>query len=342
MTSFTIQPLYLILNLVGENLRLLKICVMKNNTVEDLFLETRSIPSFKVGQAMIGLKMDEVDVPILKYFKFLAKTIPFNAGYFLNIIPQFDQSHSFFSKTEATLPSELTLKKNRKKMLGAEIKTQLKDLKGVDIEYDVREGDRLEEMLKDIEDVDADLVMIGKKFQENNQIVFAKNIIRKIKSNALVVPEKAKLRLKKILVPIDFSSHSIEALHTAIGVAKQLIEPAKVVCLNVYEMPNFAAFNISKTREQFQHMIEEDRMEAFDAFIQSYAPEDSDRIQKVLLQKEMPWIPHYIMDYANKNEVDFIVMGAKGHSKVELLFIGSVTEKLLMINDEIPTLVVKK
>ena len=127
----------------------------------------------------------------------------------------------------------------------------------------------------------------------------------------------------------------------AIGIAKQLITPAQVVCLNVYEMPNFASFNISKTREQFRVMIEEDRMEALDAFLYSYAPEDKERIQKVLLQREMPWVPHYIMEYANNKNIDFIVMGAKGHSKVELLFIGSVTEKLLMLNDSIPTLIVK-
>ena len=314
---------------------------MKNNILEAPILETHSIPSYKVGQALIGLKMDELDVPLLEYFKFLAKTIPFDAGYFLHVISKVDLSHSLFSKTGAALPSELAGNKNKKNLLGAEIKTQLEGLKGVDIEYDVRAGDRLEEMLRDIEDVGADLVMIGKKYQENNQIVFAKNIIRKIKNNALVVPEKAKRQINKILVPIDFSPYSIKALHTAIGIAKQLIEPIEVVCLNIYEMPNFASFNISKTREQFRLMIEEDRLEAFDAFLQSYAPEDSGRLQKVLLQREMPWIPHYIMEYANGNDVDFIVMGAKGHSKVELLFIGSVTEKLLMLNDSIPTFVVK-
>ena len=56
----------------------------------------------------------------------------------------------------------------------------------------------------------------------------------------------------------------------------------------------------------------------------------------------MPWIPHYIKEYAEENEVDFIVMGAKGHSKVELLLLGSVTEKLLSINNSIPTLIVKE
>ena len=143
-------------------------------------------------------------------------------------------------------------------------------------------------------------------------------------------------------MPIDFSTHSVKALHAAIGVAKQLIEPAQIICLNVFEMPSFASFNISKTREQFYQMVYDDRLEAFDVFLKNHAPEEKGRLQKVLLQKEMPWVPQYILEYANSNEIDFIVMGAKGHSKVELLFIGSVTEKLLMTNNSMPTLIVKE
>ena len=314
---------------------------MKNTVIDPFIEQSRAIPAYKVEQALIGLKLDEVDAPLLKYFNFFAKTIPFHAGYFLHVTPNLELSKYLFTDTEAPQSNKLEIEKNKKKMLGSAIKTHLQNLKGVELEYEVRVGDKLEEMLKDIDEIDSDLVMIGKKYQENNQVVFAKNIIRKIKKNALVVPEKANRHIKKILVPIDFSNHSIKALHMAIGIAKQLITPAQVVCLNVYEMPNFASFNISKTREQFRVMIEEDRMEALDAFLYSYAPEDKERIQKVLLQREMPWVPHYIMEYANNKNIDFIVMGAKGHSKVELLFIGSVTEKLLMLNDSIPTLIVK-
>ena len=47
------------------------------------------------------------------------------------------------------------------------------------------------------------------------------------------------------------------------------------------------------------------------------------------------------MDYAYDKKADLIVMGAKGHSQVELLLMGSVTEKVLAVNESIPTLVVK-
>ena len=46
-------------------------------------------------------------------------------------------------------------------------------------------------------------------------------------------------------------------------------------------------------------------------------------------------------DWLRAQGVDLVVMGAKGHSKVELLLLGSVTEHFLGINSRVPTLVVK-
>ena len=60
-----------------------------------------------------------------------------------------------------------------------------------------------------------------------------------------------------------------------------------------------------------------------------------------MICREGAGIAQYIMDYATSEEAGLIVMGAKGHSQVELLLMGSVTEKLLAINESIPTLVVK-
>ena len=88
-------------------------------------------------------------------------------------------------------------------------------------------------------------------------------------------------------------------------------------------------------------MVEEDRMAAFDAFIATHLSEGEDNIEQQLVEKDRPGIAHYVMDYAKEQDVDFIVMGARGHSKVELLLLGSVTESVLAGNKHIPTLVVK-
>ncbi|HFA51227.1 MAG TPA: universal stress protein [Bacteroidetes bacterium] len=313
---------------------------MKSANQDMEVLERPAIQPYKIKQAMGGLEMGPSDEPLLKYVGFFSGLIPVEAAYFLHVVPNFDLFLSLYSKETRALAGQYILNENLRQRMKEMIARNVPKENKIDIEYDVREGNPLTELLLDAKETNADLVVIGKKGKHENHAILAKNLVRKVKCNALVVPNAATHSLKKILVPIDFSKHSINALQTAIAINKQLKEPAEIICLNIYDMPDIASFKLSKTREQFRHMIEEDRMLAFDAFLNTYA--HGEQVKKVLVQKEMPRTPHYIMEYASENEIDFMVMGAKGHSKVELLFMGSVTEKLLTINNSIPTLIVKK
>jgi nucleotide-binding universal stress UspA family protein len=106
-------------------------------------------------------------------------------------------------------------------------------------------------------------------------------------------------------------------------------------------LPDFSAFKISKTEDQLRKMVLEDRREAFEAFVRATVPEDALPIEQILIERELHSIGHHVWDYAADNDIDFIITGAKGHSKVELLLLGSTTERLLTLNDSIPTLVVR-
>lgn len=88
-------------------------------------------------------------------------------------------------------------------------------------------------------------------------------------------------------------------------------------------------------------MVEQDRREAIDIFLRDHIGEGYSNVETQLISKELPGVAHYLMEFADEAGVDFIVIGAKGHSKLELLLLGSVTENLLVDNEEIPTLVIK-
>ncbi len=314
---------------------------MKDITQEIDALKHKTVEPFKVGQAMAGMKLNKADVPLLNYLHFLSSIIQIEATYFLHVVPKLELFHSIIAKSPERQPMRNEVRLEKTNLLKEKILSCLEPNSNMEIEYEIREGDRLEELLTDVADIEPDLLVIGKEDKKHNSSVLAKNLIRKVKCNSLVVPEKARYSLKKILVPIDFSPYSIRALHTAIGIAKQMAESPEVICLNVYQLPNIPSYNIIKTNKQFHSMVEKERKKAFDAYLHTHAHDDEDLIQQVLLQREMPRTPHYIKEYADENEVDLIVMGAKGHSRVELLFIGSVTEKLMTLNNSIPTLIVK-
>ena len=66
------------------------------------------------------------------------------------------------------------------------------------------------------------------------------------------------------------------------------------------------------------------------------------RIKTEYTPKEGDGIVHGIMEYAEAHEMDLIVIGAIGHSKIKLLTVGSTAEKMMLSNQSAPLLVVKK
>jgi nucleotide-binding universal stress UspA family protein len=88
-------------------------------------------------------------------------------------------------------------------------------------------------------------------------------------------------------------------------------------------------------------MVEHNRREALQRFIQLEIPEQAHSIDVRLIPKMKPGIGHYLMEVAEEVNADLIVIGARGHSRVERLLIGSVTEKVLAMTTRIPVFVIK-
>lgn len=297
--------------------------------------------SFNLNQVLIAMELGSTDKVMLKYLDLLFTQVPIKSAHFIHVLPKFDLFSSMYKKDSQALISNIEVNGEIIKQMKANIERLMAGKKTVRKEVDVKEGNPLEELLKTATSHYADLVVIGQNSAATQHGILAKNLVRKINCNALVVPDKAKNQLKKILVPVDFSKKSAKALQTAIALSDRLKAPVEITCLNVYEMPDASLYRIQKNREQFKRMLEEDRLGAFQEFITTYAADHKQNIRTKLLEKDMPGIAPYLLDFANTSDIDLIVIGAKGHSKVERLVLGSVTEKLMGINENIPTLIVK-
>jgi nucleotide-binding universal stress UspA family protein len=307
-----------------------------NNTSAELE-DPQAIKPYAVRQALIGLELAESDAALLQYVNFFTEHFPITRAKFLHVAPRFD----------LLLDSQIL---DEKYQLSQAIEQKMVDTLYEDldrdpianIEEEVREGSALEVLLDEAKGTNTDLIIIGQKSMAEHHAILAKKLARRVDCNALVVPSAANKSLSRILVPIDFSDHSIKALHTALAMNHRLDEPAEIACIHVYEMPDFASFNIGKTEEQFRNMIEKDRREALAAFIETHVPAaDQEHVHQDIILKARPGIGRYLMDYAHAKNADFIVMGARGHSKIHVLFVGSVTEAILSENKKIPTLVVR-
>lgn len=129
----------------------------------------------------------------------------------------------------------------------------------------------------------------------------------------------------KILVPIDYSTHSEEAVRTAIDLAKRF--SAAITLVNVYEpidrMVPEAYWVITPEQERrvlaaFEERLGKAEKQTRDLGASSVATQ--------LLEGE-PALR--IVDYARANAFDLIVMGTHGRTGFKHLLLGSVAERVL-------------
>ena len=127
--------------------------------------------------------------------------------------------------------------------------------------------------------------------------------------------------VKKVLAPIDFSKYSMEALRGAMELAKDLDGELHIVHVVA---PHFALFD--KMREQAREtlMVEEAEEE-----LARIRRDDCGNSAQVVTQVIVgPPVPK-LVEYANEQQIDLILLATHGWTGIEHLMIGSVAEKLV-------------
>jgi nucleotide-binding universal stress UspA family protein len=137
--------------------------------------------------------------------------------------------------------------------------------------------------------------------------------------------------MKTILIPTDFSKVAKIATKTAIGIAQKAA--AKLVVLHIIERPNSNSFNIEGQIDQLDNwedkvytlkLIEKAKKE-----ITIIKEEASAVGVKVESELRMGNPFHGMREVITEHDVDLVVMGTSGHSRLEEMIIGSNTEKVI-------------
>lgn len=131
--------------------------------------------------------------------------------------------------------------------------------------------------------------------------------------------------LKKILIATDGSDHA----RKAIGHASDIAAKYKASIYLIHVVPPLhivAEVDVKKLQDNQQkiakQIIEEAEREVKKKGVESY--------QSTILQGQPA---REILDFARENNVDMIVMGSHGAGKVEMLMLGSVSNKVCHLAD---------
>jgi nucleotide-binding universal stress UspA family protein len=132
--------------------------------------------------------------------------------------------------------------------------------------------------------------------------------------------------ISHILVPLDFSASSLNALETALHLAKQ--QQAKITLLNVVDSGLIFGF---KGAYYVSEKAIDDMVEASAGMLHPLLANLKEHKLECTSQIKVGLVPQVIVKTASDNDVDLIIMGAHGASGVREFIIGSTAQQVIKI-----------
>jgi nucleotide-binding universal stress UspA family protein len=153
----------------------------------------------------------------------------------------------------------------------------------------------------------------------------------------MMVPEDFKFKLKKMVVPVDFSKHSKLVVEEALALKKE--NKLDLTLLNIFTVPS-GYHKTGKDYDEFAIIMKGHAKIDFQEFVKrNDFPEDLN-CQFVLDDDDSP--ADKIFDFASDQKADMIVMGSKGRTGLASILLGSVAEKVVKYASDIPLMIVKE
>lgn len=195
----------------------------------------------------------------------------------------------------------------------------------------VLKGPLVDRLLTFIAEQETDLVLAG---HGPDHPPAGASLVRRLAMKApcsvWIVPDGSPLRLKKILVPIDFSEGAADAMVVATSIAR-LTGDTECLPLHVY-------FNEAVvTYEEYEAIARGEEEEAYRAFASDVDCRD---VKLTPLFVESSNVAHAIHQVASEQGVDLKVISTRGRSRSAAILLGSVAEGVI-IEAQTPVLVIK-
>jgi len=283
---------------------------------------------------MVGLDLSTFDKGIINYTRYF------------NIIARPEKINFVHIQKDLNIPEEIieqypALNENIENTFIQEMvnETEGSNIVGAELQYYIHKGDPFDILFKQANKKSIDLVIVGKKTkQQDVGGVLPQKIARKLNTNVLLIPEGIKPQLKKILVEVDFSDYSKLALEKAIELASN--NNAEILCQHVYEVP-IGYSKIGKSFEEFADLMKKNAEKRYKKFISEIDTKDI-KVQPVFTLNNHDRICQKIKEFAEKENIDLLVIGARGRTNAASLLLGSVAENIVSAINKTPLLLVKK
>ena len=286
----------------------------------------------------IALELHNSDDTVLNFTEMLNRQLDFSEITALHVLPS--NSPVFAAETQqvAESPSFTSIYEG---MMEDEFENYLSGKCGQSQKFQVRYGDIEETVLKTVMEDFPDLLIVGQNNKKALSNLAGERIVRKVKSDVLVIPNGAKPAIEKILVPIDFSEDAINALARMVAINELLRQPVEITVLNVPRAIHKANNEPIANNDNFLDTRDESRRSFLESMLKKNFKDVADKIKIVIVEQGTMTVAEEILRYAQNNHFDLIALGARGHTSTSRILFGSVTEDVVKNSIYIPVWAVK-
>ena len=290
----------------------------------------------EIKRVLVAVDLTEMDESLVRYIAHLSNQITLDKVYFINVMKSMEIPDKIVEKyPNLAAPMDEATKKEIQYTIDAEAGNQLK----ADYEIKITDGDPTDKILKWARIKEVDLIVVGRKSGLEGQGIVSSKIVNLSPTSVIFVPEVLPEMLQRLLVPIDFSSASKLSVEFALFIAKNIAE-LKITFLNIYHVPS--GYHMSgKSYEEFAEIMEHNARESFHEFIASCETSHAKYDVDFILDTKND-VAKMIYQYALKSKSTAIAVGSKGRTQAASVLLGSISEKLIKLNSQIPTIIAKK
>lgn len=278
---------------------------------------------------MVALDLSNMDVILLKYLSYLSQIWHIEHIDFIHNIKQ-SELHNIlddFVKEEVEL----------EEIIERGLTRVIKENYTGDTTYDIRvASDNYTESILSYfaKENKIDITILGKKSELQGTGGMSLKLVNMLDCHMLLVPEEVENKLEHIILPTDFTLNSAKSFKVSLELQKH--HEVQMLALHVFNIPSvyFPYIDRQKAIDKTETHLEN----RFKAFLKRFKISD---IPFTLLHRKELSVVDTIRKYARDNEASMIVMSAKGGNKLTSLFIGSITNDMILQDFKMPVLIVK-
>lgn len=207
---------------------------------------------------------------------------------------------------------------------------ELNQRHGVDVRTHMTTGDPVEEVTRHADDLDASLVVTGRRgvgFLSGAMVgSTAERIAKRSPRPVLMVRQRAHKPYQRTLVPVDFSQWSLHAIDLARRIAPQ----ASLVLMHAVEVPFEGRMRLAGVTEDALVRYREAARRTAQRRLQELAADsglDQGLVTLCTPSGASPWM--LIVQEAQKQNCDLVVMGRQGRHAIDEFLLGSTTRMVI-------------